>query len=183
MVTAPVCASLGLSANLCAMLYNVIFPWVLAFAVIFGLLIKTKLFEGKEPEKNKTGRAVSGLIALAIGFFVTAYTPWGQTIGAFFIGTSGITMMFLFVILGILVLLGLANVNFMPFNLNKEEGDKKITSWLGFLAMLVVIAIAWLILGGNANATFGMSTNDIIAIILIFAVIGVMWWFIGKSEK
>jgi len=182
MVTAPICTSLGLSSNLCGMLYNVIFPWILAFAVIFGLLIKTKLFEGSD-ETKKTGRAVSGLIALSIGFFVTSYTPWGQTIGTFFIGTSGITMMFLFVILGILVLLGLANVKFMPFGLDKDKEGKEKAGWLGFVATLVIIAIAWLILGGSARATFGMSTNDIIAIILIFAVIGVMWWFIGKSEK
>jgi len=55
-------------------------------------------------------------------------------------------------------------------------------TWLGFAALLVVVFLAWMFLGGSVRGTLGMSTNDLFAVILIVVVIGAMWWFVGNSE-
>jgi hypothetical protein len=172
--TAPICTSLMLSGSLCNMLYTIIFPWVITFAIIFGLLIKTKIFG---EESNKTARGVSGLIALAVGFFVTAATPVGTTMGNFFINTSGTLMLFLFVILGILLVIGLTNSSFMPSTL--------ASGWKGFLALLIVVLLAWFLLGGWLGGGIGfyaLFTRDAMALLIILAVIAAMWYFVGSSE-
>ncbi len=179
-VSYAACTVLGLSGQLCTMLYEVIFPWVLTFAIIFGLLIKTGLFKGQSDDK--TARGVSGIISLVIGFFLVAFTPWGSSIGQFFVMASGTTMMFLMVILGIMLVIGL----FSPKLL--EAG----TGWKGPATLIGIVFVAWLLLGG----AFGGGTswfyygmwNDIVALVIILIVIGLMMWFVtsgggeGKDE-
>jgi len=182
MITAPICTSLGISGQLCSMLYMVIFPWVLTFAVVFGLLIKSKLFEGKD-DKSNTSRGVSGLVALAIGFFVTAFVPgYGGLIGNFFINMSGNLMMILFVILGIMLVISLTGVKI----LNDKSG-----TWSNLLFLLGIVVVAWFLLG-NIFGRLSFSAlvgQDAFALVIILAIIGGMWWFTcngkcdGKTEK
>jgi hypothetical protein len=173
MVIAPICTSLGLSGQLCDMLYFVIFPWVLTFAVIFGLLIKSAIFGD---DKSKTSRGVSGLVALSIGFFVTAFTAAGRLIGTFFINMSGNLMMFLFAILGILLVIGLTNKEVLP---------EKFTGIWGFVILIAVVLLAWFLLGGYLGgglSFYALFSRDAFAIIIILAVIAGMWWFTCNGE-
>jgi len=179
MVTAPICTSLGISGQLCSMLYMVIFPWVITFAIIFGLIIKSGIFG-----TDKSARGVSGLVALSIGFFVTAFVPgYGGLIGNFFINMSGNMMMFLFVILGIMLVIGLAAPKVLP---SEFEG------WKGLLILIAVVLLAWFLLGGWLGGRVGISAffgTDFFALVIILAVIAGMWWFTcngkcdGKTEK
>jgi hypothetical protein len=153
------------------MLYELIFPWVLTFAIVFGLLIKTKLFG-----TDQTGRGVSGIISLALGFFLVAFTPWGSSVGQFFISASGITVMFLIAILGIALVVELAAPKYME----ELEGGKKT------LALIIIIFAAWVILGGLTGGVgwySGFAGQDLVALIIILAVIGVMMWFVTSSAQ
>jgi hypothetical protein len=51
--------------------FNVILPFILVYAIVFGVLLKTKIFG--DPEKDTT-RNISNVIALATGFFVISAT-------------------------------------------------------------------------------------------------------------
>ncbi len=176
------CTTLGISGQLCTLLYELIFPWVLTFAIIFGLLMKTGLFgESSEP----TARGASGLIALALGFFLVSFTPWGSSVGQFFISASGMTMMFLVAVLGIVLVIELA----APGYLNELKEGKKV------LPLIIIIFAAWAILGGltgGAGWYSGFAGQDLVALIIILAVIGLMMWFVigtgqggagGKTEE
>ncbi|MGC9310277.1 MAG: hypothetical protein ACP5E4_00980 [Candidatus Aenigmatarchaeota archaeon] len=173
MVTTPFCANIGLSANLCGMLYNTIFPWVLTFAVIFGLLMKSKVFG----ETGKDARGVSGIIALVMGFLVTAFVPgYGQTIGSFFINTSGTLMMFLMVILGLLLVIGLVNKDYLS---NYLTGTK------GLIYLVAIVLIAWMLLGGwlgGGVSFYALFKQDLFALIIILAVIAAMWYFVMGGD-
>lgn len=165
------CTILGLSGPLCTMLYEMIFPWVFTFAIIFGLLIKSGIFGD-----DKTARGVSGIIAVVLGFFLTAFTPWGSTVGMFFINASGITVMFLTAILGILLVLTLINPQLFKGGITTKM----------FIPALIVIFIAWLLLGGLTGGIgwYGsFAGQDLVALLIILAVIGAMMWFVTSSES
>lgn len=153
------------------MLYNIIFPWVISFAIIFGLLMKTAIFgDGKD------ARGVSGLIALAIGFFVSAYSPWGSTIGGFFIASSGTLMMFLMVILGLLLIIGLINPDYLKEYLSGPKG---------LIYLVALVLIAWALLGGwlgGGISFYALIKQDIFALAIILAVVGAMWWFVMQGD-
>lgn len=168
-VSAPICSMLGINAGACGILYEIIFPWIVTFAIIFGLSLKLNIFGDS---KDKTARGVSGLVALSIGFFLVAFTPLGRTVGGFFIWFSGNIVIFLFVLLGILLAVGLTNPKMMP-----EKFDNK---WAGVAAGLVIILFAWIILGGNPSR-FGISMGGLFALALILAVIGGMWYIVDKG--
>ncbi|MBN2095452.1 MAG: hypothetical protein JW727_05370 [Candidatus Aenigmarchaeota archaeon] len=166
-MASAICSYLGLSGNLCTILYNVLFPWIITFAMIFGLLIKLQIFGS-----DKTGRGVSGLIALSVGFFIAAGTPFGSTMGQFFVNTSVGMMTFLFVILGILLVIGLTNSNMMP---------SSFSGWKGIAVLVVIVLLAWMLLGGNMRM-MGMSSNDLTALVIILVVVGGMWYFVGQDS-
>ncbi len=165
------CTILGLTGQMCGLLYELIFPWVLTFAIIFGLLMRTKLFG--EPDSS-TARGASGLIALALGFFLVSFTPWGSSVGQFFISASGMTMIFLVAILGIVLVVELAAPDYL----------KNLTGGTKALSLIIIIFAAWVILGGlTGGVTWysGFAGQDLVALIIILAVIGVMMWFVTST--
>ncbi len=170
------CNVLGSGGQLCTLLYELIFPWVLTFAIIFGLLIKTKLFG---ESNDSTARGVSGIIAFALGFFLVQFTGWGSSVGQFFISASGMTMMFLVAILGIVLVVELAAPDYL----------KNLTGGTKALSLIIIIFAAWVILGGLTGGVgwySGFAGQDLVALIIILAVIGLMMWFVtstGGKEK
>ena len=153
--------------SICSLLYEVVFPWIFCFAVIFGLLLRSKIF-GKED--NKTARGVSAIIGLVAGYLIVF--GFGQTIGAFLAGITAGTVMFATVIIGIVLLITIIN----PEILSKYEGG-----WKSWVVIGGIILVAWLVLGG---ATIGFSyqlTQDLIALIIILGVIGAVVWFVSAT--
>lgn len=170
--SAPMCTYLGLSSGLCNMLFEVIFPWILSFAIIYGLLELSKPF-------GTTGGRINGIVALVLGFFVTAFNPWRGSIGAFFTVASGTIMMFLVAILGLILVASLAGWNFF-----KEWRDH--SGGKGFIVLIVLIFIAWLLLSGwlgGGLSVYSMFKQDTMALIVLVAVIAAMWWFVGAGSK
>ncbi len=51
--------------------FNVVLPFILVYAIVFGVLLKTKIFGD---ETSDTARNVSNVVALATGFFVISAT-------------------------------------------------------------------------------------------------------------
>ncbi len=174
---APICSYLGISGNLCGMLYEVIFPWILSFAVIYGLLLLVKPFD--KDDKDKKGKKISGIVALTLGFFVAAFTPFGATMGAFFTQSAGTMAMFLIVMLGILLVMALAN-NSALGDVRNKKGPR---AWI-FLILLVVFA--WFLIGGwlgGGVSFYSRFGSDTMALALIVLVVAAMWYFVmGKNE-
>ncbi|OYT43358.1 MAG: hypothetical protein B6U88_01230 [Candidatus Aenigmarchaeota archaeon ex4484_56] len=152
--------------SVCSLLYEVVFPWIFCFAVIFGLLLKSKIF-GKED--NKTARGVSAIIGLVAGYLIVI--GFGSTIGAFLAGVTAGTVMFATVIIGIVLLITIIN----PGILSKYKGKE---AWV---VIGGIILIAWFVLSG-ATIGFGYQlTQDLIALIIILGVIGAVAWFVNAT--
>ncbi|MCK4729867.1 MAG: hypothetical protein KAT28_00970 [Candidatus Aenigmarchaeota archaeon] len=158
------------SPSVCRILYEFAFPWIFCFAIFFGLLLRAKIFG---PSEDKTARGVSGIIGLVAGFLIVM--AYGSTMGAFLAGITAGTVMYLTVIMGLILVITIVK----PEWIEKFEGK---SAWALIIGLVV---ITWMIINGVVGGMnwfyFGL-TQDLIALIIIFIVIGAMMWFINNTE-
>ncbi|MCK4429334.1 MAG: hypothetical protein KAU95_03080 [Candidatus Aenigmarchaeota archaeon] len=157
--------------NLCRILYEMVFPWIFCFAMIFGLLIRSKIFG-----EDKTARGVSGIIGLIAGYLIIM--TYGPAMGGFLATMTGGTVMFATVLMGIILVITMINPAFIE-GFSKEHSLKAV----GLIVALCVIA--WLILGGSVGGMNWYSmylTQDLAAFVIILIVVGIMAWFIGITD-
>jgi peptidoglycan biosynthesis protein MviN/MurJ (putative lipid II flippase) len=149
-------------------------PFVILFAMLYGLLNKSKIFG--EPAG---ARSINLIIALGSAFFIMAYTPVGITLTGFFANffTQSAVIMVTLVVLVMMVYLILPEKGL--------EGLARTSKTIAFLAMLLVVGI-YISSGGlnifpgsgvgNIDWGFGLSTEDIVIIGVIALTIFVMWY-------
>lgn len=110
--------------------YLIVVPFILTFAIIYGLLAKANLFGGKNDQ-------VSAIIALVAGFLVVRYQPIASQDGVnFLVNTFGAVSAALVVLT--LVLIGAA-----LFGVTSDDGEYgKYLKYLGFVVMAGILALA-----------------------------------------
>lgn len=126
--------------------FRVLMPFLLIFAIIYAVLLKTKVL-GKED--NSVTKTTSAIVALAISFFVIASTPVVDALNKL-IPQAAFLIVVVVLFLMVLVMLGV--------NLESESGG--LTKWAGIIALVVVIlflGMMGLILGPAVPSLFGFS--------------------------
>ncbi len=170
--------------SVCRILYEFAFPWIFSFAIIFGLLLRSKIFGTSD---DKTARGVSGIIGLVAGFLIVM--TYGPTIGAFLAGITGTTVMYLTVIMGLILIITIVKPDWI-IGTGKDLGEGKgkdtgFSGWHAWALIIGLVILAWIIINGYVGGMnwfyFGF-TQDLIALIIIFIVIGAMMWFITNTE-
>ncbi len=146
--------------NLNAMgFYGFVLPWLLVFALVYGLLSIVS-------DKTKMDRRVNGLIALAIAFFVTAYS----NIGTVFIGLfGGASIIFA---AALVIVLFLAMFGISP--------DATKIEWI--LGVIILGVILLFVVGGSVISGLRLS-NDVIALLFMVFVIVIVIAFVTKEKK
>jgi hypothetical protein len=145
--------------------YSFLLPWLFTFAVVYGLLVASKLF-------GEANKRVSAALALVLAFFVTAYS--GQWMATFFSNIFGGSMI---IVAGILVIL------LFILMVGKNPQDIAKT---GTIVALVVIGIVLWILSTGAASGFGAAlllSHDLVALVLLIIVLVTAVWLITKPEK
>jgi hypothetical protein len=137
--------------------FQYLFPFLLAFAVLYGAL--QWIFK----EEGLGGRRVHALIAIVISFFVMLYSaanPW----------------MYLFIV----ILLALAGVNLHTI----IAGEQRWIRWVFILVIAFIVLAA--LLGWGVMAQFiptWLSYNDLWTVILLILILALVFWFVGGEEK
>ena len=161
--------------GICRMLYEVIFPWIFCFAIIFGLLIRSKIF-GTDTN-DQTNRGVSAIIGLVAGFLIVM--GFGPSMGIFLASVSASTVMFLAVVMGIILVITMINPGFVY-----GGGEGKVT-WKSAGIIGLIIVVAWLIISGSGSGLGWYSwysiQQDLLALAIVIIVIGLMMWFVMGS--
>lgn len=163
-------------------LFDLYLPFVILFALLYGLLNKSKIFgEGKQA-KN-----LNLIISLASALFILAYTPVGITMtqffSTFFAGMSIILVTAL--AFGMFVFLLLPAVGFHPTENFGEKLAKPLVLIAGLIALGLYISSGGpLIIPGIdlGIINLGISSGDM-AIILLFGITGLAIWWLTKEEK
>ncbi len=132
--------------------YGFILPFIFTFAIVYGLLLKAKIFEKNE--------RISAMLALVIAFFVTAVG--GTTLAAFFTNLFGGASMFLGGILVVILLVTLVS-------------GGEITKAKNMAVILITVLIgAFLFLSSSSATGFIGIAVDSTTATLAFALIVIL---------
>jgi hypothetical protein len=148
-------------------IFSYVLPFLVIFALIFGILTKMDMFKGNKGVNAVISLAV-GLMALQFEFVPRFFSEIFPRLG---VGIS--------IILVILILVGL----FTP-----EDDDDKVFKWILFVVGLVV-AIVVLISSGGAMG-YGIGSwfeenwgNALLILIVVVLLIGVLISTTGGKKK
>ena len=166
--------------------FRVVLPFLLVFAIIYAILMKTGVLGAADKTSTKT---ISAIVALVFGFFFIAYTPVVDAIATLLPQAS-----FLLVII-VLLLMVLA-----MFNINLETAFQQPNRWMwliGGIVAIIFIAMAGSALGPSVPALYAFSqfvggtiSLDIpaetqafmVALAIIVGFIGVILYAVTQSK-
>ena len=143
------------------------FPFLLIFALIFGLLSKINIFGTKDdPKKN-----INAIIALVVAFMALQF----NIVSSFFSD--------LFPRMGVAIALILVILIFLAFFLDLE--NKNVKWILSAIVAIVLVAVFWIPL---SNIGFRINFGDFFErnfalILFLLLMIGVIIWAIAGGKK
>ncbi len=144
--------------------FNFVLPWLFTLAVIYGILLKSKLFDGQP--------AINGLLAIVVSFFVVNYTPVGFGLDTFFTRIFGMGVLILVVIFVVLLFMGLVGLKGEDiFKAENLGGGTAVALLLGLVGFLMFSF-------GGFNISADIITIVVVMIMIIFAVL-----FISRGGK
>lgn len=126
-------------------------PFILVFAILFGLLVKTKLF-GEQ-------RGIAVVIALAAAAFIMVYTPVGITFSQFlaqFVGGAVAVILTLVVLIVLVNMLSTKEAGILPDMWN--DIFKGSMLWL-LLAFILLIVFGVFVSSGGTSIFPGLKIN------------------------
>lgn len=111
--------------------YEFLLPWLLTFAIVYGLLTKTGVLGG-----GKMGHRVSGIVAIVAAFFITPFA--GPVIASYFttLFTGAST-----ILAGILVIVLFAAMAGIEIGWGEDSNWKKNGAVLTFIIVGIVLII------------------------------------------
>lgn len=163
-------------------------PFMVSYAIIYGILAKAKIFGD-----TKTGKNINIILSGVLSLFLIGYTPVGITLAEYF-GT-----LFTGTILVVVTILGTLMVLYMLGSLVgvkiPAEGLSKRWAFL-FLLIVVVLAIGVFVSSGGmaffpgftlpgvtipeipipAIPAIGLTMSDIAVIVMCLGTVGILYW-------
>ncbi len=137
--------------------YNFVFPWLFTMAIIYGILLKSKMFEGQA--------ALNGLLSIVVAFFLVNYTPVGFGLDAFFTRILGMGALILVVIFVVLLFMGLVGLKGEDiFKAENLGGGAAVALLLGLFGFLLFSF-------GGFNISADIITIVVVMIMIIFVVL------------
>ncbi|MBI3412885.1 MAG: hypothetical protein HY051_02275 [Candidatus Aenigmarchaeota archaeon] len=117
--------------------YKFVLPWLFTLAIVYGVLLKVKLFEDSQ-------KSLSGILAIVAAFFVVNYTPVGFALDSFFTQVFGVGVLILTGVFVVLLLMGL--VGLKGQDIFKAENIKG--GGLAIILLIVFIIFLFFSVGG-----------------------------------
>ena len=162
-------------------------PFLLVFAIIFGLLQKVQIFGDK-------GKSLNIIIGLAVAGFVMVYTPVGLTFSQFLTNFAGNTVVVILTLIVAVLFISVAATGFGLKLENLGEPFKKGWGLIGLLLILLLIVFGVFVASGGSSifpgikisakpafqAVGGLSTTTWAIIILIIGT-GLIVWLLSKG--
>lgn len=175
-----------ISASQQAGIFSMYLPFILTFAIIYGLLHKSQILG-----KGKPANALNAIIGFSVAFYVIAFTSAGVTIATFF-STFFTQTTALIVTVIALVLIVVAMEPLWPLN---EKLGGRFLSLGKFVPIIVIAILLWsfsssggttifgiTIPGAAGGGIFGLSSQDVIILVFILVTVGIIY-FVTSEPK
>ncbi len=146
--------------------YGFILPWLVVFAIFYGILQKSKVLGGD--------KRIDGVVSLAIAFFITAYTG----IGTYFVTLFGSASMIISAILIAVLFLAMAGFKFQE---GEKEKEKVVTEVA--VAAIVIAAILFFAFGGSAISGISLSSEAWAGIFMVIVILFALWFISGSKQQ
>ena len=170
-------------------IFDFYLPFVLSFAIFYGLLEKSKIFG--DSSKDKKVRNINVIIAFSASLMIIVFTPLSALVT--FLGT-----MFTQTFVAMATILSFILIFYMLVPPSKE-GDKpifqKYTKHIAVIAAVIVIAIfissggfgifpglSNIVIGSPGTPSFTLSTETQLIIVLVIVTV-IIIWFLTREEK
>ena len=166
-------------------IYDFFLPFILAFAIFYGLLSKISIFGSP---KERSARTINLVVALAAAAYITLYVVMPNV----HLSTV-LANMFGQTIVVILCLIAFLAIFYLMMNALQPGAtwDVKKFGWLVVIFAIIIGVAIFLSSGGstlfpgipvNFNLNFGNIDPGIIAIIVVIVLIGLVVYFLGRGE-
>lgn len=154
--------------------FSYVFPFLLIFAVVFGILQNIKIF-GAEEKKTK---GINAVIAISLAF-LALLNDFVSTFFATIFPRFGVALAILLVAI---ILLGL----FFPADKDGKGGLSSL-KWIGWILALGVIIWAWnnwsdQFIGGWYGFGY-FDTTTVWSILLFAGLVGLVFWIVKSGDK
>lgn len=154
--------------------FQYLFPFLLALAIIYGVLEKYG--------KDILPKSARGLVSIVVAFFVMLYSGINMQIVNFFTAMSGSLL-----IIGSVLLFGLILLGIVGFDIKRLTDDKenKKTKWVWILGIIGILIIAAYGAGIDKLIqipSFAGSSNFTTMIFFVIIIALVLWWM-GDEDK
>lgn len=173
-------------------LFDFYLPFVLSWAIIYGILRKAKIFGDEKP-----GRTTDLIVSVVLSLFIISYTPVGVTLATFFGTMFTGTIMIVVTLLGTMMVLYVLG-SLIGVDIGKAPSAKKWSALL-ILVAIIIAAGAFVTSGGMsffeaagvpgtelslpALPTMKISAEDVVIFGgFILFIIAVVWMYGGGKE-
>ncbi len=148
--------------------FQLLFPFLLALAIIYGLL--------RYALKDQLPKSAAGLIAIIISFFVMLYSSWNTWVYVFLTGISGAWLMIACVAIFLVLLLGIVGISF------KDLTEKLWLKWVVALVIIFIIIIAFF---GTIplGLPYWIGGGDFWTIVFFIVILAIVMYFFSKGEE
>jgi len=166
--------------------YDILLPWALFFAIVYGLLTSVGPFSTKKGDDGKEpmDKSIPAMISMAVAFFAIAYTPFGMNFGMYLAEMFGKSGTVLAGLLMISLFLGMAGIK-LPEGFGSDD-NKKTRNFLIIVAIITAIIYFTTGFGDLINFTSPTFTEDtIVTLLVILALAGGIYMMVkgGKGDN
>ncbi len=163
--------------------YDFVLPWLLAFAVTFGILQTVNVFK----KGDKPNTSVDAIVAVVVAFYITIFTPFPGFLSSFFSKLFGSSIIALSGVLVLLMFIGIFGLNVSGLLTGKDKDGKTSPTGLGY-AVLVIALIAGGLLFFNAQAgvfSFGdirVAGGELLTLFIFLGIIGAVIYAVVRGS-
>ncbi len=170
---------IGLQNTLRAMgFYDFVLPWLLAFAIVFGILQTVMIFK-KGAKNDQSNTSVDAVIALSVAFYLTIFTPYSGFLSSFFSKLFGSSIV---ILSGVLVLLMFVGI----FGFKSSDVFHGTKSKMAIVIVALILAALFLINASSGTFSIGgkeLVNGETLTVLAFFGMIGAIIWFVVNDGK
>lgn len=159
--------------------YDVILPFILVYAIVFAILVKSRIFEGGSSD-SKLANKVSAIVALVFGLLVVTSIQIVSYIQSLIVNVIIVVvfLLCLYVVLGFLLGDKLSDL----FENKTLRYVVVITSFIVVLSILLSILGTWAAIG-NWWEGFSDRNSSTLGTVLLLGVIGLVLYWVTSSAS
>lgn len=154
-------------------LLGIFVPFILVFAVFYGVLRKAEIFG-----KGRPGSTINAIISVVAAFYVVLASPFAQSIIGFFGAYFSFQTIFVLALISGVILWSLIQP--------KGKGAKSLVTIMAFIVVVGALSYAFSLqkaLAGIAIGPVGISPADALIIFLILIFVGIFWFLISGEKE